>query len=67
MSKRSLILKEAVTFSLGSIGGITIFFILLSPFTNYHFFNGERGQYILIILFIGFTLGRYAQLSRHTN
>ena len=25
MSKRSLILKEAVTFSLGSIGGITIF------------------------------------------
>lgn len=64
MSKRISILKEALTFSLGSIGGVTVFFILLSLLTNYHFFDGERGQSILLLLFIGFTLGRYAQLSR---
>lgn len=64
MSKRIAILKEALTFSLGSIGGATVFFILLSLFTNYHFFDGERGQSILLLLFIGFTLGRYTLLSR---
>lgn len=67
MSKRISILKEALTFSLGSIGGATVLFILLSLFTSYHFFDGERGQSILLILFIGFTLGRYLQLSRTTT
>lgn len=60
MNTSTSFLGQALTDSFSVIGGVSLFYILISFFTgNEHLIVEDRNKIILIVLFIGMTVGRY--------
>lgn len=65
MRKSSNRLSQALTDSFSVIGGVSLFYIVLSIFTrNDNVIIDERNQLVLIILFMGIAVGRYFQYRK---
>ncbi|MCQ9210269.1 helix-turn-helix transcriptional regulator [Granulicatella seriolae] len=66
MKKSSSSLGQALTDSFSIIGGMTMFYIMLSFFIGKgDMIVNERNKIVLIILFIGFSIGGYFKYRRN--
>lgn len=65
MKNKTSQIGQAFTYSFSVIGGVTLFYILVSMVTkNNYLLADERSHVILLILFIAMTFGRYLRYRK---